>query len=295
MYGPLLIFCAAVLWGVDGILRRSLYSLPPTTIVFYEHLIGAIIIAPFLYTAWKHEKLSPKEWKALGVVALLSGALGTIFFTSALAAIQFIPFSVVFLVQKLQPLFAVTTAWYVLGEKPHALYWKWAAVALGAGYFVTFPGGVVNFGQGGGYITAALFAFLAAVAWGTSTAFSRYVLLQHSNTFVTGMRFFLTVPIALVFVWIMGATPTLTAVAPAQIGTLVVIAFSTGMAALWIYYKGLATTTARVSAIVELAFPVTAVGIDYFLYGTVLAPSQYLAALVLFFAMYKIASHQQQV
>ena len=287
--GPLLIFFAAILWGFDGILRRSLFELPPATIVFYEHLIGAIIIAPFLWKAWQKETLSAKEWKVLGVVALLSGVLGTLFFTSALLAIGFIPFSVVFLIQKLQPIFAVSAARVVLGERQEKKYWLWAVLALAAGYFVTFPNGVVNFGEGGGYIIAAPFEVLAAACWGSSTAFSRYMLLGHSNTLITGLRFWLTVPLALIAVFLLGASPSLGAVSATQFGTLALIALSTGMVALWIYYRGLKHTKASVSTIVELAFPATAVIIDYFLYGTVLVASQYLAALVLLFAMYKVS------
>ena len=197
--------------------------------------------------------------------------------------------------QKLQPIFTLITAWFVLGERPTKKYALWALSALVAGYFVTVPGGIVNVGEGGGYITAAMLAFGAAICWGSSTAFSRFVLLSHSNTVVTGLRFMLTVPIALLFVFALGNSSTLTAPTLTQFGTLALISLSTGMVALWIYYKGLATTPARISAIVELAFPVTAVVIDYFLYGTTLATSQYLAAVVLLFAMYRISTHQSDV
>ncbi len=61
------------------------------------------------------------------------------------------------------------------------------------------------------------------------------------------------------------------------------------MLALWIYYKGLKRTPASVATIVELAFPLTAVFIDYFVYDTVLTGCQYLAAAVLLFAAYKVA------
>jgi len=288
-YGPLLIFIAAILWGLDGILRRSLYGLPPITIVFFEHLIGLVLIAPFLWKAWKAEKLEKKEWYALGVVALLSGVLGTLFFTTALLKVNFIPFSVVFLIQKLQPIFAVAMAWIVLKETPTPRYVLWAALALVAGYFVTFPMGVVSFAEGGAHLTAAAFAFAAAVAWGSSTALSRFTLLGHSNTFITGARFLLTVPIALVFVFAMGAASSLTQVTLAQYGYLALIALSTGMLALWIYYRGLRTTPVRISTIVELAFPMTAVAIDYFLYGVTLHWSQYISAVVLLFAMYRVS------
>lgn len=287
-YGPLLIFIAAVLWGLDGVLRRALYGLPPITIVFFEHLIGLIVIAPFLYRAWATEKLQRNEWYALGVVALLSGVLGTLFFTTALLKVNFISFSVVFLIQKLQPIFAVAMGALVLREYVTKQYVAWAMLALFAGFFVTFPLGVVNFAEGGAHIVAAAFAFLAAICWGSSTALSRFTLISHSNTFITGMRFLFTVPLALLFVFVLGASDSLGKVTGEQYFYLALIALSTGMCALWIYYKGLSTTPVRVSAIVELAFPATAVVIDYFLYGTALHWSQYLAATVLLYTMYQI-------
>lgn len=286
--GPLLIFIAAVLWGIDGLLRSTLYSLPPITIVFYEHLIGLIILAPFLIKFWNKEKLTPHEWGAITLVAILSGVLGTLFFTAALLQTNFIPFTVVYLLQKLQPIFTLVTAALVLKEKITKNYFLWAGLALIAGYFVTFPGGVVNFGDSFEYTAAALFALLAAIAWGSSTAFSRFTLLSHSNTFITGLRFLLTVPFALALLLFLGAAPSLTLVSGSQLLTLVVIAFSTGMFALWIYYRGLKTTPASVATIIELAFPLTAVVIDY-VRGTSLAPEQYLAGAVLLFAMHKVS------
>ena len=47
--GPVLIIIAALLWAVDGVIRRNLYILPPITIIFLEHLIGLIILSPFVF------------------------------------------------------------------------------------------------------------------------------------------------------------------------------------------------------------------------------------------------------
>ncbi len=294
-YGPLLIVLAAVLWGVDGILRRSLYTLPPITIVFFEHLIGALLIAPFfLPRLWK-EKMSKREWWAILFVSLFSGVLGTLWFTTALAKTGFIAFSVVFLLQKLQPVFTIGTAAIVLKEKVNPKFISWAVLAIVAAYFVTFPNGVVNFETGAETAIAALFAVGAAFAWAVSTAFSRFTLLGHSNTYVTGFRFFLTVPLALITLVLLGESASLTAPTLNEVGRLFIIALSTGMVALWIYYRGLKTTQAKISTILELVFPLTGVFIDIVFFDTILSASQYFAAAVLLFAVYHVSKLNKSV
>src|SRR3989344_542096 len=174
--GPLLIVIAASLWAMDGVIRRSLYVLPPIIIVFYEHLIGALILAPFFLKDIKKEKISKKALLSITFVSLFSSLLGTLWFTTALLMTGYISFSVVFLLQKLQPLFALGAARIVLKEKISKKYLIWAGLALASAYFVTFPQGLVNFKTGDKTITAALFALGAAFAWGSGTAFSRYSL-----------------------------------------------------------------------------------------------------------------------
>jgi len=294
-YGPVLIIIAAVLWGVDGVLRRSLFSLTPITIVFFEHVIGALLIAPFFFRTFRQERLTGQEWRALILVSLLSGVLGTLWFTTALQKTNFIPFSVVFLLQKLQPLFTVATASIVLKERIGKKYVGWAALAIIAAYFVTFPGGAVNFSTGSGTALAALFAVGAAFAWGSSTAFSRFTLLKHSHTFITGMRFFLTVPLSLILLFFLTKSTAIAVPSPEQLGWLFAIALSTGMVALWIYYRGLKQTEAKVSTLLELVFPLTAIAIDFFIYHTVLSWTQYAAAAVLFYAVYHISKSYKEI
>ena len=45
-FGPIFIVIAAVLWALDGVLRISLYSLPPAVIVFYEQFQNIIASIP---------------------------------------------------------------------------------------------------------------------------------------------------------------------------------------------------------------------------------------------------------
>lgn len=289
-YGPYFIITAAILWAFDGILRRSLFTLPPISIVFYEHLIGLVIILPFVWPLLKKESLTKREWYTVGFISLLSGVLGTLFFTTALQRVNFIPFSVVFLLQKLQPLFAIVMARIILGERMDRWHIKWAGIAIFAAYFVTFPKGIVNLETGAGTIAAALFALAAAAAWGSSTAFSRRLLSAHSQTLITGLRFACTVILAGILALIIA--PQTFAMAPSmgQVGKLVGIACSSGLVALWVYYQGLKFTKVSTAAILELVFPVLAVFIDIFLYDTILHWSQYAAAGILIMAVSRIAS-----
>ncbi len=281
---------AAFLWAFDGVLRRSLFALPPVIIVFYEHLIGSLILLPVLFSSRKLiRSLTKKEILNLTWIGLFSGLLGTLWFTTALLKVNFISFSVVFLLQKLQPVFVMLAATVFLKERLTATYFKWAVLAIVAAYFVTFKNGIVNFDTGAGTITAAMYALLAAFAWGTSTVFSKMALQTKPDMLVTGLRFAFTTVFAGVAVLVMGQSAQLTQVDTSQLLRFVIIALSTGMVALALYYKGLAKTEAKVSTILELVFPVSAVLIDAVVYKSFLAPTQLIAAVVLLFAAYKLS------
>lgn len=293
--GSLYIVIAALLWAVDGVLRRSLYSLSPLVIVFYEHLAGLILLLPvFWQQRTAFTQLTKKEVSNIMLIALFSGLLGTLWFTTALLKVNFIPFSVVFLLQKLQPIFVIIAAAAILKERITKKYILYAGVALAAAYFVTFPNGVINFQTGAGTITAALYALGAAAVWGTSTIFSKLALRTKPDQVVTSLRFGFTTVFALVVIIAHGQTSALTAVTLSQIGRFFVIALSTGMVALAIYYRGLARTEAKVATILELVFPVTAVLIDVFFYKSVLMPSQYLAAVILLMTNYQLSKLQSE-
>ncbi len=293
--GPALIIIAALLWAFDGVLRRNLFSLPPITIIFLEHLIGLIILFPFVCKYIFKVSFTKREWILLTGISVLSGLLGTLWFTTALLKVNFISFSVVFLLQKLQPIFAITTARIFLKEKLSREYIVWAALAIVAAYFVTFKNGVVNLETGAGTAIAALYALGAAFAWGSSTTFSKMLLNKLDFATSTFYRFLITTIIALPLVFIFGKSTTLTQVTSEQVGYLTLIAISTGMVALLIYYRGLKKTKVHIATILELTFPFIAIFIDMVLYNQTLVLSQWLAVFVLVFSIYKISRLREVV
>lgn len=287
-FGPFLIICAALLWAFDGVLRRYLYSIPPIHIIFFEHLIGLLILVPFVWRIVLKQRLNKKEFGLLVLVALLSGLLGTLWFTTALLQIHFISFSVVFLLQKLQPIFAISSASVFLKEKFSRNYIPWALLAILSAYFVTFKDGFVDLNTGESTVIAALYALGAAFAWGTSTTFSKMILKTIDTKVATFYRFGLTILFAFIFMIFMGQFSTLSWPTASELGVFLVIALSTGMVALFVYYKGLSHTPVHISTILELVFPFVAIVIDAVVYKTLLSPSQLVASIVLVYSIYRI-------
>src|SRR3989344_6338886 len=201
-FGPLFVIVAALLWSFDGLLRISLFTLPPAVVVFYEHLLGAIILL-ILIPKWFADlrKMTKKEWLAIGIVSLFSGALGTILYTAALGKIQYTQYSVVVLLQQqLQPIWAIGTAAILLREKITGRFLYWAALALIAAYFISFKDLRVNLATGSETATAAILALSAGFMWGTSTAISKYVLNKVSFLTGTALRFLLAPIFSLMFI-----------------------------------------------------------------------------------------------
>ena len=290
-FGPIFIAFAAFLWALDGVLRISLYSLPPAVVVFYEHAFGFIVLLLISFKWLKDlKKMTKKEWLAIALVALFSGAMGTIFYTAALQKVNYLPYSVVVLLQQqLQPIWAILAAVVLLKERVSKHFLIWSLVALVSVYFVTFKDMHINLQTGAQTIIAALLALGAGLMWGSSTAISKYVLKRVNFLTATAERFALAPIFALFFIIPQGQTQSLFHLSPVQIFTLLAITFSTGMVALVIYYYGLKRTPARISSIFELTFPGTAIFIDYFFYHHSLSITQILGAIILVFAMFQVA------
>ncbi|HUY85092.1 MAG TPA: DMT family transporter [Candidatus Dormibacteraeota bacterium] len=289
-FGSTAVVVAALLWSVDGLLRRHLYTLPAPVIVFWEHTFGFVVLLPVIAASYKtFKRLTRKQWLAIIGVSFLSGAVGTILYTAALGRIMFIPFSVVVLLQQLNPIFAISASALLLREPLTKKFFALTIVALIAGYFVTFPQVSVNLATGKGTAVAALMAVGAAAAWGTSTAFSKYALKGTASLQITAARFGITPFFALLFIFLSGSTHAVRSITLNQFAYLVAITFSTGMMALLIYYFGLKRVLASRSAILELAWPASAVVIGYVWLHQGLTWTQGIAAIILAGTIYVIA------
>lgn len=287
---PLFVIIAASLWAGDGIaLRPILFNLPVPLVVFVESTIVAVLLTPVMSKRFPTLKeLNYKDWLAFFAVALFGGAVGTMAITKALFYVNFVNLSVVILIQKLQPVFALTLAALLLKKKLPLKFFLWAGLAVAGAYFMTFGLTLPNFETGDKTTAAALFSLLAAVSFGSSTVFSKRALRNVEFEMGTYLRFGFSSIIMLVIMIASGSLNNITDISSTQILTFLLIAFTTGGTAIFLYYYGLKHISASVATICELAFPFTAIILEYILRKNILDPVQWVGATALLFSIIRV-------
>ncbi len=292
--GAAAIMLAALLWSIDGLfIRPQFYLLPAELVVFCEHALGFMVLAPFIFYDWeKIKSLSYKSWGSVLWVSLFGGLLGTIMITKAFfAAVNGeVTFATVVILQKLQPIFALFLARLVLKEKLPRRFYFWTALAIIASYFIAFAKTGLDISAINWQHNAALFAFLAAFAFGSSTVFGKRVANHLDYKAVAALRFGLTAVLVFILIWADGAILQFHQIDLRHWWLLVLIVFTSGAGAMFIYYFGLRRVSASAATILELFWPFSALVLDYVFNKNYLTPIQILAALVLLLAFFKVSS-----
>ena len=292
--GPVAIMCAAVLWSFDGLLRQYLSEVPSLMVVLLEHFFGALLLTPLLFKGWQEIKTLPnRAWISVLWVSLFGGLLGTFFYTKALSYINYIDLSVVVLLQKFQPFFAIGLAAVLLREPLTKNYLICAVAAIAGGYLVTFENGLPVMEMDDKTLIAGLMALCAAFAWGSSTVLGKHALKHLSFFSLTGLRLWITTFITVVVILFMGNSPINVSLSKTEWLTILTIVLSTGTVALFIYYYGLKHVLATHATIYELFWPLSAMLIDLFIRGRTLMPGQFMGALLLIGASIFLSRQQK--
>ncbi len=293
--GAVAISLAAILWGLDGVvftprlLNTEGHHLDTGYVVFVLHAFPFLLMSVLLRKEFsKWSRFSKSDILNFLLVALMGGALGTLFIVKALFTVEFRDLTVVALLQKLQPVFGIALASIILKEKVSRYYGVWASIAIIAGYFLTFGLNKPNLDVGGNTVLAAGYALLAAFAFSSSTVLSKKVLNKFKFTTATFYRYLFTTLIMLVYMSVFnkwnqfGQTPGYTW------GLFAIIGLTTGSGAIFLYYYGLRHVKALISTICELLFPVSVIFFDYVINGNRLDIVQWISVLVMFVAIYML-------
>lgn len=293
-FAPLFVVVAAVLWGVDGIiLRPGLYTLPVPLVVLVESALVTLYLTPvFRRRVVAVRAFHLHDWLAFLGVAILGGAVGTMAITRALFYVNYVNLSIVVLIQKLQPVIALTLAALFLKERLPAVFFLWAALALSGTYIMTFGVHLPEINSGDKTTAAAFFSFLAAISFASSTVLSKRALKNVSFELATYLRFFISTLVMLIVVLSLGQLPAIRTVSRQQALIFGLIAVTTGGPAIFLYYYGLKKITASVAAVCELAFPLSAILFEYFVRKHLLSPLQWLGAGMLLFSIVQVSKIQ---
>ena len=295
-WGPWLVFIAAMLWATDAPFRVHLTKeLSSSFIVLAEHFIDVLFILPVLW--WKRREikaLGRKEYLAVLVIAVSSSALASVAFTRAFTYVN--P-SVAIVLQKLQPLLAIGLASSLLKEELRARFWLWAGVAIAGAYAVSVPNLLPKLFEGDTFnpnFMGVALALTAAALWGAGTVLGKYVLSSASFQTMTALRFLLA------FVFLLGMNvyqksfPAFGAVSAKTWLYIVIIAVTSGVVSLFIYYKGLTHTKASIATLAELGCPLAAVWVNYFVLRIELQPLQIFGMSLLLFAIFNLTKVNRQ-
>jgi len=303
LVAALAIITAAFLWAFDGIVLTpwvmdlGLYDVP--TFVFMLHVTASVFLAYFFVTRKSElKKLDKKDWRAFILTGFFGGAIGTMAIVAAIINVHsnHLNISVVLLLQKLQPIFAILLALLWLRERPKKAFYLWAIIALIGSYFLTFGFGRPDFGAQG-MLVPALLAIVAAFSFGSSTVFSKKAITKISHGLGTTLRFFITtgiMAVIILLITILNACSVDTgyegingfsAINWKLVGVFVIIALTTGGTAIFIYYWGLKRVLASRSTIFEMAFPVSAIVLEFILHDKILSAGQWVGTVIVLVAI----------
>ena len=272
--GASIVALAASLWGTDALFRRGLaLELSSVEVVFWEHLLlAAISLVLVLPAAHRLRALDRRDWLAIGIIGGGSSVAATVLFTEAFKHGD--P-TTPLLLQKLQPVFAAGAAFVLLRERLRRRYFLYLSLALGGSYLITFssPSQV-----GVERLLPAVLGAGAALLWALGTVLGKHAGAKVAPSQLAGLRFLCGLPVAFVLLLIFGDGVQAGA---ADVPAIVLLSLVPGLAALLLYYRGLRRTTASAATLAELAFPVTALGVNAVAFGTLLTGTQLAGAALL--------------
>ena len=264
----------AAMWSLDSIFRAHLvgqYS--AFFIVFVTQIICACVVLPI---CWIHRerllKLDRKDWAAFLLLAVASNILAMIAFTMAFSRAS--NFSTPVLIQKLQPLVSVVSAVIFLKETFPRNYFFFFVVALVGSLFVGFgEGSSLKFSSED--IAVAALSLTAAALWGVGTTAGRYLSLRYPYFLVTALRYVLSAIVMTLALPIWWNEPLVEREALLRdLPLFLAMALIPGLLALAIFYRGLQSTKASIACWLELAYPLSAVIVNWIFLGSRLSMLQ---------------------
>ncbi len=298
MTGTLFIFIATFFWALDTLIRYPLLSAgySAVQIVFIEQFMLVLLTSIWLkargQSIWS---FSRRDLPSFLIIGGLGQAIGTLAFTQAFTYMN--P-TLVILLQKLQPIVAISLSAWVLKERLHSGFVLCAALALVGSCLIVAEDIAAFWVSDVWHYSDQLMirllgyglALIAVVSWGASTVFGKRLALNgYSSGQIMHGRFVFGFIVLLPFLfWNMPYAQNPTSIGIAKIALMVLIS---GVLGMLFYYQGLKRVQSKQSALAEMAFPIMAGVINWVVLDLALTPIQIAGGLILIAANFVV--HKQ--
>lgn len=285
-YGWILIAIAAFIWGLDGVLLTPQYFsngfYDIKFIVFISHFLPLLLLSVLFFGQYKIIKTFKKEdYIYYFLIALFGGCIGTLAIVKALMLSNF-SLSLITVIQKMQPIFAIILSYLILREKPQKKFYIVLVISLVSLYFIIFGLNSPKLLEENN-IRASMYSLIAAFSFGSSTVFGKKIVSNHSFLTTIFYRYLFTSLITLVILLFTGnifiSINLYTSNENLYKLTIIIALFS--LISLSLYYIGMKTTSAIKATISELMYPLGSVLIEALVYKRLLLPVQIIFSLIL--------------
>jgi drug/metabolite transporter (DMT)-like permease len=245
-------------------------------VVFYEHLFLTLACLPFLARIpWRRVRWNLRVVGSLLLIGVGASATATFLFT---LSFRYGDPTTPLLLQKVQPLIAITAAWLLLGERPKVRLGGFALAGIVGAYLISLPDPTQ---ASVSHLAPALLAIGAAALWALGTVLGRGLSTTFTASQLTALRFTIGLPAAGVVVLFDLGPSGFATVRAADLPALLALAAVPGLLALWLYYRGLSGTPASAATLAELAFPLSAIVVNRVAFGATLTPTQWAGIAIL--------------
>jgi len=285
--GVFLIVVATVFWSLDTLIRYPLLfsGTSASQIVLFEHVI---LVAVFIsLNLFKKQSLQYLKQNVLSffIIGCCGSALGTLAFTQAFALIN--P-SLVIILQKLQPFVAIALAHFILKEKLPSQFLRWAFFAIIGTILISWTDleNTIDVLKNSDvllsrtHIIGYVLALVSVLSWGASTVFGKKLDREKLSVEQIMCGRFLYGLVAMM-VFMFATTKTQIEMTIDMTAKIVLMVALSGIVGMYLYYKGLKMLSARVVALAELFFPVSAVLINWVFLNKPLNTTQIIGAIIL--------------
>ncbi len=274
MVGVLFVILACVFWGLDALIRYPLVSkgYDPVVIVFLEHFILTLIFLPKILGVTKRiGELRLAEIFSFLIVGAGGSAIATVCFTKSFVYLN--P-SMVILLQKFQPIVAISLAALILKEPVGRPFILWTAIAIIGGVLISFNDlqrfvelGFTDFSKitSENAIHGYTLVLASVLLWGAATTFGKKLTMMGFKAAPLSAGRFLIGFITLSFMVKFDSSfifPDYT-----DYFRLLVMVLLSGLLGMWLYYQGMEKLNAKTVALLEMFFPFFAVIANWIFLG----------------------------